>query len=53
MSSSTLIELLKGTKEKIEQLTWQQLYDQSTRSKKKKTGLNWEKTNKKTTISTR
>ena len=42
------LKLLGDSKEKIERFTWQQLYNQSTRDPKKKTGLNLEKTTEKT-----
>ena len=38
-----LIDMLTSTKEKIEQLTWPQLYWQSSKKSKTKTGINWEK----------
>ena len=39
---------LDSFEEKIGQYTWQQLYDQSTRNPKKKTGFNWEYLGEKT-----
>ena len=38
-----LINMLDAIKKKAEQMTWPQLYRQSSKSSKKKTGLNWEK----------
>lgn len=41
-------ELLKEAQRKLEQRTWPELYSQSTKSHKKKTGFNWEKIGKQT-----
>lgn len=43
-----VIELLEATRRKVEQLTWPQLYRQSSKNPKKKTGLNWERIAKQT-----
>ena len=42
-------EELSKFRKKVEQYTWQQLYDQSTRKKGKKTGINWERVKGKVT----
>ena len=44
-----LKKMLDAAKAKLEERTWAQLYQQSTKNPKKKTGLNWEKLDGETT----